>query len=121
MYDVIGIVVFMAIVVGLAAAILFALDRITLRSGVSKEDRRIVVEKRTARWQRRWAFFYAWCAAVALVVNALNLEHQPLRRRIAWSVLPALVILWFLLSPEKDGGGIHEGEDKKEAKHTRRR
>jgi hypothetical protein len=106
MYDVIGIVVFMTIVVGLAAAILFVFDRITLKSGASKEDRRLVVEKRTVRWQRRWAFFYALCAAVALIVSAVNLEHQPLRQRVAWSVLPALVVLWFLVSREKDGGGI---------------
>ena len=123
MYDVIGIVVFMAIVVGLAAAILFVFDRITLKSGASKEDQRIVIQKRTARWQHRWAFFYASCAAVALIVNAFNLEHQPLKRRIAWSVLPALVVLWFLLSREKDGGGIDDSEEsgKEQAKHTHHR
>lgn len=98
----IGIVVFMAIVVGIAAGILFLVDRVTLRSSLTRRtqgDRR----KRTHTWQRRWGFFYVAMAAIALVVNALNLDHESLKSRIGWSVPAALVVIWFLLSKGEKG------------------
>jgi asparagine N-glycosylation enzyme membrane subunit Stt3 len=102
MYDLLAIVASMAIVVGLAAGILFVLDRLTLRRGLSREERQAIVEKRTRRWQRAWFTFYLSCAVIALVVNALNLEHESLRSRIGWSVPAAVVVILFLLSKDKD-------------------
>jgi hypothetical protein len=104
MYDVIGIVVFMAIVVGLAAGILFLVDRLTLRSGLSEEERRSLVEKRTQRWQRVWSVFYLSCAVIALVVNVLNPGHEALGWRIGWCVVAALVVIRFLLPEQKTNG-----------------
>ena len=111
MYELIGIVVFMALVFGVAAGILFVLDRLTLRRGLSQEERRAVVEKRTRRWQRVWSIFYLSCAVIALVVNALNLEHESLRSRIGWSVPAAVVVIMFLLSKDKDDDREDENEE----------
>jgi hypothetical protein len=104
MYNLIGIVVFMALVVGVAAGILFVLDRLTLRRGLSREERRAIVAKRTQRWQRAWFIFYLSCAVIVLVVNGLNLGHEGLRSRIGWSVPAAVVVIAFLLSKDKDKG-----------------
>jgi hypothetical protein len=49
MAEVIGIVVSMAVVVGIAAGLLFFLDRVTLRSSLTKEERKSIVEKRTRK------------------------------------------------------------------------
>jgi len=106
MYDVIGIVVFMAIIVAVAAGILFVIDRLSLRSELTDEERRNFVAKRTQRWQHRWGIFYLSCAVIALVVNALNLGHETLRSRIGWSVPAAAVVIFYLLSR-----GKHESED----------
>lgn len=111
MYDLIGIVVFMALVVGVAAGILFVLDRLTLRRGLCQEERRAVVEKRTQRWQRAWFIFYVSCAVIALVANALNLGHESLRSRIGWSVPAAAVVIVFLLSEDKDKDDDREDEN----------
>jgi hypothetical protein len=113
MYDLLAIVVSMAIVVGLAAGILFVLDRLTLRRGLSREERRAIVEKRTRRWQRAWFTFYLSCAVIALVVNALNLEHESLRSRIGWSVPAAVVVILFLLSKDKDKGDDRRDESER--------
>jgi hypothetical protein len=110
-YDVLAIVVAIAVVFGLAAGILFVLDRLTLRKASSKGERQLVVAKRTARWRRRWWIFYASCAVIALVVNALNLEHEPLSRRIKWSIVPAIVVILFLLSSDKSSNPSDESED----------
>jgi hypothetical protein len=69
MAEVIGIVVYMAIVVGIAAGLLFLFDRVTLRSGLATEERKSIVERRTRKWQRRWWRFYVAMASIALVVN----------------------------------------------------
>jgi hypothetical protein len=98
MYEAIGIVVFMGIVVGLAAGILFVLDRLTLRPHLSEEERRTLVEKRTRRWQHAWGAFYLFCAMIALIVNTLTLEHETLRQRIGWTVPALMVVIWFLFS-----------------------
>ena len=98
MSDVIGIVVFMAIVVGIAAAVLFVVDRLTLRGNLSAEERKKVVGRRTEKWRRAWGLFYMSMAAIALVVNGLNLSHESLRSRIGWSAAAAVVVIWFLLS-----------------------
>src|SRR5580698_1169665 len=101
MLEVITLVLFMAIVVGIAIGILFVFDRLTLRRGLRKEERQAIVNNRTRRWQRRWWIFYVSCAVIALIVNALNLDHESLRMRIGWSVPAAIVVILFLLSNGK--------------------
>jgi peptidoglycan/LPS O-acetylase OafA/YrhL len=101
MSDLIGIAVFMAIVVGIAAGILYLVDRLTLPRGLSEEERRAIVAKRTRRARRAWAIFYLSCAAIALVVNVINPEHESLRSRLSWSLPAAIVVILFLLSSGK--------------------
>lgn len=98
MGDTIAIVVFMAIVVGIAARLLFILDRLTLRGNLSAKERTEIVGRRTQKWQRAWGTFYLSMAVIALVVNGLNLSHESLRSRIGWSAVAAVVVIWFLLS-----------------------
>jgi hypothetical protein len=105
MPEVIGIVVFMAIVVGIAAGILYLVDRLTLRRGLSAEERRAAVAKRTSRARRAWGIFYLSCAVIALVVNVINPDHESLRSRLGWSVPAAVVVILFLLSSGKSDAG----------------
>jgi len=97
MNELIGIVVFMSIVVGLAAGILFFVDRLTLRSDLTEEDRKAVVSQRLGKWSRAWGTLYLSMALIALVVNGLNLTHESLRSRIGWSALAAVVVISYLL------------------------
>jgi uncharacterized membrane protein len=108
MYDLIGIVVFMSIVVGLAAGVLFLVDRLTLRSDLTEEERKAIVSKRSGRLSRAWGTFYLSMAVIALVVNGLNLTHESLRSRIGWSALAAVVVISYLLYKGKTGGGDQE-------------
>jgi hypothetical protein len=110
MSDLIGIVVFMAIVVGIAAGILYLVDRLTLERGLSDAERRAIVEKRTSRARRAWMIFYLSCAAIALVVNVINPEHESLRSRLGWSVPAAVIVILFLLSSGKSDAGGDENQ-----------
>jgi hypothetical protein len=92
----------LAVVFSLAAGILFVLDWFTLRSGLSEEERKAAIAKRTERWGRRWGFFYFLMAIAALVVNAFNLGHEPIGWRFVWFVLAALVVLGFLSKGDGD-------------------
>jgi hypothetical protein len=104
MPEAIGIVAFIALVVGSAAGLLFFLDRVTLRSSLTKEERKSIVEKRTRKSQRWWWRFYVAAASVALIVNGLNLNHESLKSRIGWSVPAAIVVILFLLSKDNRRG-----------------
>jgi hypothetical protein len=104
MVEAIGVVVFMAIVVGIAVAILFVLDRLTLRRGLSANERRAILAKRSAKWQRSWGIFYLSMAVIALVVNGLNLNHESLRSRLGWCIPAAVVVILFLLSKNSADG-----------------
>jgi hypothetical protein len=110
MSDRIGIVVFMAIIVGIAAGMLYLVDRLTLRRGLSEAERRAVVAKRTHRARRAWGIFYLSCAAIALVVSLINPDHKSLRSMLGWSVPATVVVILFLLSSGKSdaGGGGNE-------------
>ncbi len=95
---VVSMTIVVGIVVGIAAGVLFVWDRVTLRSSLTPDERKAIIEKRTEAWQRRWGIFYLTMAAIALVVNALNLGHESLRFRIGTSVPAAAVVIWFRLS-----------------------
>jgi hypothetical protein len=90
--------------------ILVLLDRLTLRPGLSSEERKEILAKRSQRWQRRWWNFYVCMAVIALVVNGLNLSHENLRSRLGWSIPAAVVVIFFLLSRNSTGRN-QEDED----------
>ena len=102
---IIGIVIFMTIVVGIAAGVLFIRDRVTLRSSHTPDERKTILEKRTQAWQRRWWIFYVTMGAIVLAVNALNLGHESLRSRIGTSIPAAAVVILFLLSENGNNRG----------------
>jgi hypothetical protein len=117
MVDAIGIVALMAIVVAIAAGILFVPDRLTLRPGLSPDERNAILAKRSEKWQRRWGIFYLTMAVIVLIVNGLNLSHESLRSRLGWSIPAAVVVIFFLLSKNSSNGdpanedGLDNSED----------
>jgi hypothetical protein len=95
MYDLVVCVVFMAIVVGLAAGILWVVDKCSLPQGVTPEERKAIVEKRTGRWQGLWWKFFVAMAAISLPLNAIGLlrKTEPIFPTVIWVVLAAMVLL----------------------------
>jgi len=104
MFDALMAVAFMSVVFSLAAAILLVVDRLSLRSGLSEEERRVAVANRTERWQRRWNFFVFIMALLALFVNAFNLGRESIVLRVIWFVIAAFIVLGYL--------SRHRGHDK---------
>jgi len=96
MSEVLFIVVFLGLIVGLAALILFLVDKFTLRPGISAEERKGIVDSRTGRWQRGYGFFFFIMAVIAMIVNAFNLGHESTGWRVAWFVIAAFVVLSYL-------------------------
>ena len=90
------IVLFLGLIVGLAALILFLVDKFTFRPGMSAEERKAVVDSRTGRWQRGYGFLFFIMAVIAMVVNAFNIGHETMGWRIAWFVSAAFVVLGYL-------------------------
>lgn len=109
MQDVLYAIVFMSLIFGLAAGILFVLDRLTLKKHSTAEEKAIIIAKRTERWQKSWALFQACCAVLALIVSIFNPDHDPPVLRLFW----ALVGLWFLYAfvSRFTGGGQTRHED----------
>ncbi|MGA7218085.1 MAG: hypothetical protein WBX38_07215 [Candidatus Sulfotelmatobacter sp.] len=79
MSEVLFIGAFLGLIVGLAALILFLLDKFTLRPGTSAEERKAAIDARTGRWQRVYGGFFFVMAVIAMVVNAFNLSHESIR------------------------------------------
>jgi MFS family permease len=101
MFDVKMMAAFLIVLFSLAAGILFAIDRFTLRKTTSPAERKAAIDSRTGRWQRGYGFFFFIMAVIAMVVNAFNLGHESLGWRIAWFVIAAFVVLSYL-SKSKD-------------------
>jgi Na+-driven multidrug efflux pump len=76
MQDVLYAIVFMSLIFGLAAGILFVLDRVTLKKHFTAEEKAIIVAKRAGRWQNCWLCFQACCAVLALIVSIFNPDHE---------------------------------------------
>jgi hypothetical protein len=97
MADVLFAIVFMTLVVGVAAGILFLVDRLTLTPETPVEDRKALVARRTARWQTRYRKVFAVMAAVSIPINlvAIVTKSEPLMPNVLYVVLAVA----FLLSP----------------------
>jgi hypothetical protein len=110
LFDVVMTIVCLAVVFSLAAGVLFVVDRLSLKSDLSEEQRRAFVAKRTERWQRRYGLFTLIMAVAALLANAFNLGHDSIGWRIGWSAAAALVVIFFLLSKQKQNGKNEDSE-----------
>jgi hypothetical protein len=75
MLELLFIVLFLGLIVGLAALILFLVDKFTLRPGMSAVQRKAVIDSRTGRWQRGYGFFFFIMAVIAMVGE--RVQHRP--------------------------------------------
>lgn len=93
--DILAAVVFMAIVFGLAAAILWLVDKCTLSKRLTEAERSAIVDRRSARWGRRWRISFVVMAALSLPINVVALfrKTEPLFPTVIWIVLAALILL----------------------------
>jgi hypothetical protein len=82
-------------VVGLAAGILWVIDKLTLSRGLSATEKAATVEKRTARWQRGWRICFIVMAALSLPINLVGLirKTEPLFPTIIWIFFALLIVL----------------------------
>jgi hypothetical protein len=96
--DIIGIVVFLAVVFGLAALILVFGDKVTLKPNMSGDQRQAAITRRSERLQRGWAIAFFIMALIALPVQAFGLKDEPLSQRLLFLALAALIIINFLFS-----------------------
>ena len=76
----------------LAAAVLFVRDRLTLRSGMTREERNRITKARSIRALNRWRVFILFCAVVSLPFNLADFGHQQARYR----AVEAIIAIFFI-------------------------
>jgi hypothetical protein len=119
-YDIIGIAISLAVVVGLAALILVFRDKVTLKPNMSAEERDAAIVKRSKRLHRGWLTALFIMALVALPVHAFGLIDEPLWQRLAFFGLAALIVISFLLGRrDPDQGRLGDEESTNEERTTR--
>jgi Cu/Ag efflux pump CusA len=96
--DIIGFVVALTGLFGLAALILIFRDKVTLKQNMSAEEREAAISKGSNRLRRGWAIVFVIMAVVALPLHAFGVEHEPLWQRLLYSGLAAFIVINFLLS-----------------------
>jgi uncharacterized membrane protein YgcG len=96
--DIIGFVVTLTVLFGLAALILIFRDKLTLKPNMSAEEREAAISKRSNRLQRGWAIAFVIMASVALPLHVFGVEHEPLWQRLLYLGLAAFIIINLLLS-----------------------
>ena len=111
--EIIPIVIFMALVFGLAAVILALRDKVTLKPNMSAEERGVVIAKRSNHLHRRWTIAVFIMALVALPVLVFGLGDEPLWLRLLYLGLAALIVVRFLLT--RHGSRNQEGSNQGES------
>jgi hypothetical protein len=96
MSEALSILAFLAFIVGMAALVLFLVDKFTLRPEMPKDDRKAAVKARTLRWRRRYLALTFIMAFIALFVHAFNLVGDSIPRRVTYFVLAALFVFWYI-------------------------
>ena len=96
--DIIGIVICLAVVFGLAGLVLVFSDNVTLKPNMSAEEREAATAKRSNRLRRGWAVALFIMALIALPLHAFGVEHEPLWQRLLYLGLAAFIVVNFLLS-----------------------
>lgn len=110
-YDVIGIAISLAVVLGLAALILVFRDKVTLEPNMSTEERDAAIAKRSSRLHRGWAIALFIMALVALSLHAFGLTDEPFWQRLLFFGLAALIVISFLLNWRDSHRGGLQGEE----------
>jgi high-affinity Fe2+/Pb2+ permease len=103
-YDLAMTIVFMTIVFGLAATVLWLVDKLSLPRNATEGEKKTIVQKRTGRWHKLWRISFVIMVAVSLPLNLVGLfrKTEPLFPTIVWIVL-AVIVLLGLLSPFHGG------------------
>jgi hypothetical protein len=98
-YDVLMALAFMTVVFALAASILFVIDRVTVRSRDSEQERAVALSEREGRWVKRYGFFMLLLAGIALVVGAFNgNKDEPVPLRIFFILYAAAYVIFCVRS-----------------------
>jgi heme/copper-type cytochrome/quinol oxidase subunit 1 len=97
MNDIFYAVIFMSLIFGLAAAILWFVDRRTFAREASEEERKAIAERRTARWHGLWLKAFAVMAVVSIPLNLVGLirRTEPVLPTAIWIVFAVLFSLGF--------------------------
>jgi len=120
-YDIVGIVISLAVVFGLAALILVLRDKRILKPNMSAEEHDAAITRSSNRLHRRWAIAIFIIALIALPVHAFGLIEEPLWQRLLFFGLAALIVVGLLLSwrdssrgdlgDRRSANGATEGEE----------
>src|SRR5450755_2350133 len=102
--DILAAVIFMAVVFGLAAAILWLIDKCTLSKRLTAAERSAIVDQRSSRWARRWRISFVVMAALSLPIDVVAIfrKTEPLFPTVIWIVLAALILLSQLSPSQTD-------------------
>ena len=110
-YDIIGIVIFLSVVFGLAALILVLRDKRILKPNMSAEEHDAAITRSSNRLHWRWASAIFTMALIALPVHAFGLIEEPLWQRLLFFGLAALIVVGFLLSwRDSSHGDLGDGK-----------
>lgn len=108
----------MSLVFGLAALILWLLDKLTFKKHMSEEERDAAIEKRAGRFSGAWFTFYLIMATIALPASAFNWGGESFRERLIFFCMAAFILIgaaaiWRWGVPkESNGANDDEREDK---------
>jgi hypothetical protein len=90
-YQMLEFVAFMALVFGIAALVLWGVDRRTLPRTLSSEDRKWAIDQRTSRWRGRWIKAQLTMAMLSILLNAVGLFTKSL---VARAVMIGLALIF---------------------------
>jgi|SRR5579884_979344 len=97
MYDVLMTLACLTVVFGLGASILFILDRLTISSKESAQERTAALSAREGRWIKRFSFFMLLMAIGSLLASVSGTDKdQPMR--LFYSVFAAAFIIFYIRS-----------------------
>lgn len=93
--DALAVPIFLLLVFGVGALILFAVDKATL-GDKSGPERELAVRARTERMRSRWLYARFLMAVAAMLVMSLDAKELPRNERIVFFTLAALYALSYL-------------------------
>lgn len=79
----------------LAASLLFLRDKMTLRHGISQQERNRLIKSHSSRTVDWWHGLTVFFACVSLPLNLANFAHQQARSRVFEAILALLVIFFY--------------------------
>ncbi|MGA7558270.1 MAG: hypothetical protein WCF61_09765 [Terriglobales bacterium] len=96
-FQILTIIAFMAVIVGLAALVLSLVDKWTLPKEASEEEREAFINQRTERWQDRYRKAIAVMAALSIIGNVIAMitKAETGISGVIWIAIASA----FLLSP----------------------